>query len=98
MDKNSWSVNLIRIEFTWLDDNLRFGHGDLAASCCVGVEVARSAAIDKVTVQVGLPGLHQGYVGPNATFKDVRDSVEVFMLLAFCNHRTDAGSRIKTGN
>ena len=98
MNKDARRVNLIRIEFARLDDDLRFRHGDLAAGGCVRVEVARRAAIDKVAVQVGLPGFHQGQIGPDAAFQNVRDSVEILVLFAFGNHGADAGSRVKAGN
>ena len=56
---NTRRVNLIWIDFTRLDYDLCFGHGELAAGSHVGIEVARGAVIDEVAMQIGLPGLHQ---------------------------------------
>jgi len=97
-ERRCGSVNLIRIEFAGLDDDLRFGHGDFAAGGGVGIEVVRGASIDKVAVAGRPSGFYQGDVGLNAAFEDVGDSVGILVLFAFGDHGADAGARIEAGN
>jgi hypothetical protein len=91
-------VDLIGIEFTGFDNDLRFRYGDFAAGGGGGIEVARRSPIDEVAVRVGLPGFDQREVGLNAALEDVCHSIEVLVFFAFGNQRPYAGARVEAGN
>src|SRR5450756_1926995 len=98
MHVNPGSVNLVRIEGTRLDDDLRFNYCDLAASGDIGVEVTRSSPIDQISMMIGLPCLHQRQICSKATLKNVLDSIKDLMFLALRDDGADARSRIEPRN
>ncbi len=85
-------VHRIRIDAAGLDDLLDLDHRHLAGHRARRIEVARGAAEHQVAALVGLPRLHQRHIGHQRALHHVGLAVELARLLAFGDHRADAGA------
>jgi hypothetical protein len=72
LDEDARQVDLVGIEFTRFVQLLDLGDRDLARHRGEGVEVAGAAAEDEVAVAVALPGPHEGEIGDDRLFEDIR--------------------------
>ena len=98
MNVNTGRVNLVWIEFARLDYDLRFGHSELATGGHVGIEVPRGAPINKIAMQIGLPGFYQRHVGANSAFQNISYPIELLLLFSLGHKSANPCSRIKAGN
>ena len=98
MNKDSRRMNLVRIQFARLDDDLCFCHCDLAAGGGVGVEVSRRAPVNQVAVTIGLTRLHQCQVGLTAALQNVGVSIEFLVFFSFGHQCAHTRSRVKARN
>src|SRR6185437_10595309 len=98
LDEDAGCVNLVGVELAGLDDDLGLGDRDAAAGGDVGVEVARGAAVDKIAVGVGFPGLHQREVGVDGALQQILMAVELAHLFAFGDLGANAGARVEAGD
>jgi hypothetical protein len=91
-------VDGVRIEASDRHDLLDLGDADPAGGRHRLVEVAGGLAEDEVAALVGLPALDDRQVRADAALEDVGLAVELLMLLALGDLRSDAGLGVEARN
>ena len=91
-------MDVVRVKRPNGNDFLDLDNADFSGGRHVWVEVAGRLAEDKVTLRVGLPGLHDRQVRHEASFEDVGLAIELAVFLALGDNRADAGLGIEAWN